>query len=365
MRIRRLRVAGFRNLESLDLEPEARVCVVHGANGQGKTNLLEAIRFASCLQSFRTRQTSDLVQFGGSGFFVQVGVEDPNGLRDLRASWRAGTRTVAVDGTRPATIQEYLSVLPTVVFSPADAGLGHGDREAGRRYVDGASFFHDPLHVSRIRRYRQTLRQLNAALRGNTADLPAWEQRMAEAADPVHQARARTLRQIAPTVKSLYRAISGDREELALSLEAPYLEEDERGALGYREALLRVLRARRDEDRRRGFTGAGPHRDRLVLRLDGRPLERHGSQGQRRTVGLALKLALLEWGCTNLGQPPVLLLDDPGSELDPQRLAALGSFVDRWHGQVWIATTGPDVVPLAGGRDVAFYRMEKGAVHAR
>ncbi len=364
MRICRLRVNGFRNLKTLDLEPTARVCVVHGANGEGKTNLLEAIRFASCLQSFRTRQTSDLVQFGGSGFSVHVEVQDRSGLRNLRVSWRGGARAVTMDGSRPTTIQQYLSVLPTVVFSPADTGLGHGDREAGRRYVDGASFFQDPFHVSRLRRYRQTLSQLNAALRGQTADLETWEQRMAEAAEPVHQVRTRTLRLIVPTVTGLYRAISGDREELALSLEAPYLHAA-RDDLGYREALLQVLRARRNEDRCRGFTGAGPHRDRLVLRLNGRPVERHGSQGQQRSVGLALKLGLLEWGRTNLGEPPVLLLDDPGSELDTQRLAALGSFVDQWDGQVWIATTGPDVVPLIGRRNVAFYRMEKGAVHVR
>ncbi|GAB6062685.1 DNA replication/repair protein RecF [Deferrisoma palaeochoriense] len=358
MRIERFRAAGFRNLAALDFSRPERICVLWGPNGQGKTNVLEAIRVASCLQSFRTHRSSDLVQFGGSGYHLRARVEADGITRDVSVSWTASGRRVEVDGARPRAVQEYLSVLPTVVFSPADTGLAHANREAGRRYVDAAAFFQNPLHAAHLQRYRRALRQRNAALRRSSREAAVWEAEIARYGALVHGERARTLGELGGMVGELYRELSRARETLSLGLSAPYLAPGPTPAYG--DALAAALEKNRDEDARRGFTQAGPHRDRLEVFLDGRPVETHGSQGQRRTAALAMKLGLLRWGLRCLGAPPVLLLDDPGAELDPSRLEALGRFVTSWKGQVWVATPDPRALPLDGADDVGFYRMDLG-----
>ncbi|GAB4253787.1 DNA replication/repair protein RecF [Deferrisoma sp.] len=361
MRIERFRAAGFRNLAALDFCRPERVCVLWGPNGQGKTNVLEAIRVVSCLQSFRTHRASDLIQFGGSGYRLRARVETAGSERDISVSWTGAGRRVEVDGTRPRAVQEYLAVLPTVVFSPADTGLAQADRELGRRYVDAAAFFRNPLHAAHLQRYRRAVRQRNAALRRHPAEGAVWEAELARHGAAVHRERVNTLGELGGLVADLYRELSGARETLSLELSAPYLADGPLPAYG--EALAAALERGRGEDARRGFTRAGPHRDRLEVLLDGRPVETHGSQGQRRTAALAMKLGLLRWGLRCLGSPPVLLLDDPGAELDGSRLEALARFVAGWEGQVWIATPDPTALPLDGADDVGFYRMEEGTPH--
>ena len=314
MRLLRIGVRGFRNLQEAQIETAPRFSVFHGENAQGKTNLIEAVYLLSNLQSFRTRRPRDLIAVGGDRALLKGSVLGREGVVDLRVAVDTQGRTAWVDDKVSESTGQYLSYFQTVLFSPADLDLAKGSQDQRRRYLDRASFVRDASHLGALREYTRALRQRNFALRGDPASLDVWDETLCGAAVRVRAAREETLA----------------------------------GA--------------RDTDRRLGFTAVGPHRDALRVRIGGRPVESHASQGQLRTLALSLKLGLLLWGREQLGEEPVFLLDDPGSELDGRRLGYLGDFLARWSGQVLVAVTDPEAVPLPRGEERADFRIQKGQI---
>ncbi len=358
MRLARLRAVSFRNLKDLDFAPEARIAVLFGANAQGKTNLVEALYVLSNLQSFRTHRVRDLVTFGDRGASVEGAVESRGVRTRLRVSLRDGTRQATVDEKAPPSTGTYLSEFHTVLFSPLDLDLARGNQELRRRFVDRATFLEDPQHLARLRALRRVLRQRNALLSSGAPGLDVWDERYAELATAVYAARRGTLERLSNQIAAMHRHIAGGLEAVELQLSGPGGDPPEVKAL-----LLEKLAAQRERDVRLGYTGSGPHRQALRVRLGGDPLERHASQGQMRTLALSLKLALLRWSRDVLGHAPVFLLDDPGSELDRDRLEFLGAFLSQWQGQVVIAATERHAVPLDPAAQAQPYRVVAGTVN--
>jgi DNA replication and repair protein RecF len=200
-------------------------------------------------------------------------------------------------------------------------------------------------------------------LRRPGTDLAPWNEEAARLGWEVRQARTAALEGVRPEVTRIHREVSGGREEP----EIRYLSSPSslKGGLeGGWEAFRELLERDEQNDRRRGFTLHGPHRDRVSVRLGGRELGDHASQGQQRTFALSLKLALLDWIEEKTESSPAFLLDDPGSELDKRRLGFLGGFLSDWKGQVFIAGVGSDDVPLRDGTDLRRYRVLAGTVGA-
>ncbi len=357
MRLAHLRARSFRNLEDETVTPGPGVTVLYGDNAQGKTNLLEAVYLLSNLQSFRTRKTPDLVRSSAASATVQGSVEGLLGSSTLRVRLDGGGRSAELDGKPAESIAAYLERFPTVLFCPLDLDLARGSQDLRRRYLDRAAFVAEPGHLDRLRQYNRAIKQRNSALRSGGDDLGVWDEEVALLGAAVHQARVRTLGDLTPEVLRVHRSISGAAEQLELEAVAAYARDGE-----VTEGLRRALAARRPEDQRRGFTSVGPHRDAVRLRVGEREVERYGSQGQMRTVALALKLGLLGWATRVLGDTPVFLLDDPGSELDDRRLAALGEFLAAWPGQVLVAATARDSVPVPCPADTTYYRVSRGSI---
>ncbi|MBE0618756.1 MAG: DNA replication/repair protein RecF [Proteobacteria bacterium] len=358
MELAHLRARRFRNLGDLRIEPGPGVCVLFGDNAQGKTNIVEAVHLLSNLQSFRTRRTRDLI---GSGFpeaLVEGDISGRNGTVRLQIQLDAGGRTARVDGKSPPSASSYLSEFHTVLFSPVDIDLARGSQDLRRRYVDRATFLRDPGHLARLRDYNRVLRQRNTCLRRGDGGLEVWDEQLADLGAAVHGARIGTVAELSPVIADLHRELSGG-EAVEIACTAPYAQ-DQGGA----EELRQSLRQGRERDTRLGYTSTGPHRDTVRLRLDGRPVERFGSQGQMRSLALSLKLALLSWGRTVLGEEPVFLLDDPGSELDSIRLRTLARFLEDWPGQVLIAGTERDAVPVPDPGNARYYRVTAGCAAA-
>jgi DNA replication and repair protein RecF len=383
-----LRAAGWRNLAplELDLDPRARLTVFFGDNGQGKTNVLEALYYLGSLRSFRTSNTADLVQQGASEariaaeveqsqltrrieakIQIKVGADNGAGDRDHRhatvtarsrgdggGGGGGGKRTVFLDGKPVRRLGGALGVVRVVLFVPEDLLLPRGTPAARRRFLDFAVFGVEPAYLGEAAVFDKLLRSRNALLRQGrprltSALLDTYDEEFARAGARVVVRRRRVTADLAPHLQAYFRALHADLPAGLAYLTAPELG----GPVSEGEvekALLAGLRARRALDERRGHTTFGPQTDDVELRLDGRPARAHASQGQIRSLVLALKLAELGNVQAHLGDSPVLLLDDVPSELDPDRRGYLFETLAGLSCQTLISVADPAVVPAVPGR---------------
>jgi DNA replication and repair protein RecF len=353
--LRSLALRDFRNLERLDAEfPAAGVAII-GENGQGKSNLLEAVYYLHLLRSMRGARDVDVVRFGAHGFHVSARV-DGGAHHELSAGFeRAGRRKrVKLDGAEPQRLSDALGALPCVLFSPADLELVAGSPNARRRYLDILLALSSRPYLAALQRYRHALAQRNAALRGvlhgggSRAEerIAVWEEPLAEHGAVLWRERVNWTATAMPRFADVCAAI-GEQAAVGLRYATP-LTPASHDLVGVRDALRRALESRRALDLRRGLTHAGPHRDDLALTLDGRELREFGSAGQQRTAAIALRLLEGETLRERLGAAPLLLLDDPFAELDARRSARiLELLADHGMGQTLLTVPREGDIPPA------------------
>jgi DNA replication and repair protein RecF len=356
MVLKRIFYKGFRNLLMEPLEPGPSLNVFCGPNAQGKTNILEAVHLLSTLGSFRTRRVRDLITVGEEEAEIEGLVSDGYGTARLGVQLSKEGKKAFVDRKQPSSAAEYLKVFPTVFFGPGDMEMAKGDQSLRRKYLDRASFSADPSYVEKMKNYRRALAQRNEALQKNLQDLEPWTTYLSSAGWEICRQRESSLAELKETVSLIHREISGQTEEIEIFYRPSWNAGE--GAEGLRKVLLES----EEEDRRRGFTHHGPHRDKVKVKLGGREISEHGSQGQHRTLVLSMKLALLSWAKEKTGASPAFLLDDPGSELDKKRLGYLGEFLTGWKGQVFVSSVGSDDIPVSAGNDKNVYNIERGKV---
>ena len=330
-RLDRLVVRDFRNLAHVELEPPAAGLVVVGENGQGKTNLLEAIHYLAILRSARGARDVDLVRFGAAGFHVGAAVET-NGRHEIGVGFeRSGKRKRArIDGSVPERLSDALGALPSVLFSPDDVELIGGSPNARRRYLDIMLALTTPGYLAALQRYRAALVRRNAALReaarstrAGSASVAVWEPALAAQGAVLWSARVAWVESMAGRFRALAAEIGeAERVELrytsALSADGPPAH-----------ALAAALEEKRPLDLRRGLTHAGPHRDDLAITLDGRELRTFGSAGQQRSAAIALRMLEAATFRERSGRAPLFLLDDPFAELDVRRAARILAMLTR------------------------------------
>ena len=359
LRVTRLRARGFRNLDPLELEPGPRFNVVHGDNGQGKSNLLEALDYLGSLRSFRGALASDLIQKGAAQAELSAEVQGEVLPRQLRVRLsRDDARELAVDGKRPRTRASYLSAVQTVLFHPGDLQLVTGGPEQRRVFIDRILEHFDATYASSLEAYERALRSRNRLLRAEAPDrraVRAYDEVLASAGAVIGRARDKLIGELGPAVSAAFAEVSGGQHALLLGYEprvAPDLA-----------ALRAALEQSLDKDLARGFTAEGPHADELSIRLDGHGAKRYGSQGQHRAIVLALKVAELSELTRRVGRVPILLLDDVSSELDPSRNRRLFGLLADLGGQVFLTTTQADLILLDKHR--IDYELVAGAVRTR
>jgi DNA replication and repair protein RecF len=358
LRLTKLVASTFRNLTALELAPAPRFNVIHGDNGQGKSNLLEAIDYLGCLRSFRGATTAELIAKSASRAELRAEVRAEGPASDLRAVLsRTSARQLQLDGKRPRRKANYFKTVQMVLFHPGDMMLVAGPPELRRGYVDRILQHFDATYSATLDAYERALRSRNRLLRAESPNLRAivsYDEMLASAGAIVGSAREQLLIDMAPLVRESFRNISG--EGLALRVEyAPRVEPTV-------EALRAALQGSLQKDLARGFTAEGPHADELALELDGTPAKRFGSQGQHRAIVLALKVAELHELTRRVSRVPILLLDDVSSELDKRRSRRLFELLAELGGQVFLTTTHPEYILL--DRDRVDYRMEDGTLIA-
>ena len=350
--ITRLRLYQFRNYPAATVMLGPAVNVIAGANAQGKTNLLEAAATMALTRSPRTSTTGDLLMWGTSACAIEGAVARPGGdttiaIRLERAADSAQvSRTATVDG-KPRPARSVLGLCPVVMFWPDDLQLVKAGPETRRRLLDILLMQLEPRMAAHMSLYRRVLEQRNALLHRLRAEgrgggeLDGFTKELAHHGACIAVARSRLLRALAPMAAAALRDLSGGDETLTLD----YITAHQRNSDDEEQAevdLVAAYRARAGEELARAVSVVGPHRDDMSILIGGRPARTAASQGQQRSIVLAIKLAEMRHLADRSGASPVVMLDDVLSELDATRR---GLLLSRLAGpdaaQVVITTTEP------------------------
>ncbi len=352
-------VQNYRNIALAELEFSANINCISGGNGEGKTNLLDAIWYLSMTKSAFRASDRDNFRYGSDSFSLSGTYLMQNSMRSrfsVKVS-SGGDKKFKRDDKSYNRISEHIGILPVVMVSPDDVSLVSDSGEDRRRFLNMVLSQMDREYLSDVQQYNRLLSQRNIVLKESrdASLLEVFDERMSEFAGRVFDVREKFVHELSPVVGKYYRALSGGKE----SVEISYRSDMERGQLS------ELLSSSRGKDMALGYTSVGPQRDDIVFCMDGHPIRKCGSQGQQKSFLVSLKFAQYELMKEHFGVPPMLLLDDVFDKLDMDRTANLLSMVaGNDFGQIFI--TDSNKVRLQGivdgiTEDRAYFETAGGA----
>ena len=358
-----LELREFRSYPHLDFRPDPGLNVLIGDNGAGKTNVLEAIGYLSRLGSFRAAPDAALVRTNSEAAVIRGGFERAAGELKVEVELPdGGRRRILVNGKRPRRNSDVAVEVPLVAFLPDDLDMIKRGPSLRRDYVDEVAGHLSPAAGADRAEYDKILRQRNRYLRdhGHYVDwvtLDVWDERLAAVGGRLAANRVEVLERLAAHLRDGYAAVAAgdDSEPLTARYAAWWLEADPTPDSAA-TAMLAALGSRRQRDLDQRTTTVGPHRDDVELSLGTRPTRTHASQGEQRSVALAMRIGAFLLLKERHGRPPILLLDDVFSELDSSRSAGVIELLPM--GQVFVTSARHDEVPMAGHR----WRVSAGTV---
>ncbi len=350
MYLKTLHLRHFRNYREQQVEFVAPKTILVGENAQGKSNLLEAVELLATLRSHRALRDRELVLDSTQAGQIMAVLERDSGTIDLAITLRSNSRrTVSLNGEALKRQLDFLGIMNAVQFSSLDLDLVRGSPSERRNWLDTLLTQLEPVYAYILQQYNTVLRQRNALLkqqrspRGAEANPPdstqlaIWDAQLAAIGCRVIRRRARILERLAPLAQHWHQAISGSREHLEVRY-VPNVQLEQDDPVLLQQAFLEKLQMRAIAEQQQGTTLVGPHRDEVEFTINQTPARQYGSQGQQRTLVLALKLAELKLIEAIVGEPPLLLLDDVLAELDLNRQnKLLETIQDRF--QTLITTT--------------------------
>ena len=356
MHLSHLRLRDFRNYARLDADFAPGFHLLLGDNAQGKTNILEAIYLMATLRSFRGVGGAQMIRHGAKGYFVGGNVVG-QGEREIKMYWSARERKLALDGQPVKKLADYFGALRTVVFCTEDLQLVKGTARARRRFIDLLLAQTQPGYLPLLQRYMHCVRARNALLKQRIVDesaLESFSTELVKLGNGIIRARRELVPKFSPLARLAYRRISNDAEELRIEYQ-PSVKHDFAVELASSRARERTFRA----------TLVGPHRDDLQLLQNEKSAAQFGSEGQKRTLAIALKMAQAEFLAGIHGSPPILLIDDVMGELDVKRRSGFLPLLEqarRTRGQVFMTCTEENW-PSELGRDLQRWEVRAGALH--
>lgn len=352
-------ISDFRNIVLQELEFSPNINCISGNNGEGKTNLIDAIWYLSMTKSAFAASDKFNFRHGTEEFAISGTYRMENGLVSRFAiQMTRGEKKLKRDDKPYTRISDHVGVLPVVMVSPSDTSLVSDSGEERRRFVNAVLSQMDREYLSALQQYNRLLAQRNKILKDQIPDrslLEVIDMRMSALAVPIYEARLNFVRDLNPVVSEYYRALSGGSEQVSIE----YVSELSKGP------LEEIMAASFERDMALRYTGSGIHRDDFAFSMDGWPIRRHGSQGQQKSFLVSLKFAQYEIMKRNCGFAPLLLLDDVFDKLDMRRIANLLAMVSgQDFGQIFI--TDSNKVRMAGivdglTQDRAYFETAGGA----
>ncbi|MCR4920590.1 MAG: DNA replication and repair protein RecF [Bacteroidaceae bacterium] len=364
MILERLTILNYKNIAQADLELSPKVNCFIGLNGEGKTNLLDAIHFLSLCKSATTGQDSLVIRHGEEFMMLEGHYrKEDAAVEVVHCGLKRGQKKVMRRDKKPyKRLAEHIGLVPLILVSPADQMLIAGGSEERRRFMDVVISQYDRNYLECLMRYNKALLQRNALLKMEDAQpdellLALWEEQMAHEGELIYASRQRYIDEFTPLFQQYYDRISGGREEVRLQ----YTSHCQRGP------LLEIIQRDRAKDLAVGYSLHGVHKDDIEMLLGGFPIKREGSQGQNKSFLIAMKLAQFEFlKRTGSRTAPLLLLDDIFDKLDAGRVEQIVKLVaGDDFGQIFITDTNRehlDRILATAGMDHKLFFVRGGEI---
>ncbi|MDR1253501.1 MAG: DNA replication/repair protein RecF [Oscillospiraceae bacterium] len=340
MNITSIKFKNYRNLKEQEINSNSGVNIIYGNNAQGKTNIIEAIWISTGGRSFRGTKDQDLINFNEKNAETELKFHARGREQRIKTQIADGQRKVFLNSILKTPASNIVGEFTSVIFSPSHLSLIKEGPHARRNFLDAAICQIKPIYAKIILQYRHILNQRNSLLKSIQNDkslistLDAWDNKFIDRSLVIRTERTKYLSLLQKEVLNIYRGLTSGTEQLELFYKGVAKDID-----SLKEDLVKELNRNRTEDIARGFTGKGPHRDDLEIRMNNKSVRSFGSQGQQRSVVLAMKIAEAEILEKSTGEKPVILLDDVMSELDTSRRNYILNFVK--NGQVFITCCEP------------------------
>ncbi|MGC6508094.1 MAG: DNA replication/repair protein RecF [Myxococcota bacterium] len=340
MRIEKLHLQNFRNIASAQLDTNRQFIVFSGNNGEGKTNVLESVFMLASLRSFREPNTPNVISAGESIAHIDAHIRSENGFRKLHWAYEAKRgRLLEVDGVPVTKVLDWFKPIRAILFHPGDIDIVRGGPKERRRFLDRARFTSVPAYLTVVQQYNRILNQKKALLKQQACDsaqVKIWNEGLIEYGVKMAIQRQLILQQLQDPFQHLHSVLTGQKEQVTLKLSgiAGHPVDEIRGVLT--DALAGAVE--REILQKKSLVG--PHFDDMNIAMDGFLAKKYASQGQARSISIALKLAEL-MSAKARGEHPLLLLDDLSSELDRNRTQKLVQILSESDSQIWITTTEP------------------------
>ncbi|MBA9085909.1 DNA replication and repair protein RecF [Fontibacillus solani] len=368
MFVKTLSLQHYRNYETLSLDSFGNVNLMIGRNAQGKTNLLEALLVLALTKSHRTAKDKELISFGSNNAAVSAEIEKKYGTVNLELQFSNQGKKAKLNGLEQRKLSDFVGALNAVMFAPEDLEIVKGTPGIRRRFLDMEIGQVQPSYLFHLQQYQKVLLQRNNLLKQAfgkgpeiTVMLDVWNEQLVEHGVKIIKKRKQFIRKLQKWAQGIHEGITGGGEKLQLSYIPSFGEADEEDEAVLLQQFMIKLSQMRDQEIRRGMTLCGPHRDDLAFHINGNEAQVYGSQGQQRTTALSLKLAEIELIHEEIGEYPILLLDDVLSELDPYRQTQL---IETFQSKVqtFITATGIESINASRLQDASIFHVQEGQV---
>ena len=353
MYIEKIKLQNFRNYEQLEMELNKNINIIYGDNAQGKTNILESIFLCSFGKSFRTTKEKEMIKFNENSSLVEINYQKKD--RDGKIKIEIGNKKqISLNGIKIKKLSELLGNLNIVIFTPDDINILKDGPAKRRRFLDIMIGQLKPNYVYNLNMYLKTIEQRNNYLRQIKEDnkseemLEIWDEKLADYGEKVYNYRKEFIDKISNIINDIHSKITDEKEILKIEYISNCTKKDK---------YLKLLKERRKLDIIKGFTTKGVHRDDFMIYINEKDVSLYGSQGQNRTVVLSLKIAELNVIKEEIGEYPILLLDDFMSELDEKRRKNFLNNIENTQ----VILTGTEKIDLPN-IEYNLYNVKKGVI---